>query len=101
LDCGLAAYAVFTTLNIPAGSIYKVFGRAWILLAVIVPYLIALFVGCCFFTHEGILAVAISSTAVQGAAALISSRARPPASPYVQDCSGCWRRTFRTGCSAD
>ena len=46
--------------------------RAWILLAVIVPYLIALFVALRLFTHEGILAVAISLTAVQSAAALIS-----------------------------
>jgi O-antigen/teichoic acid export membrane protein len=68
----LAAYAVFSTLNIPAGTIYKVSGRAWILLAVIVPYLIALFVALLLFTHEGILAVAICLTSVQAAAALTS-----------------------------
>ena len=68
----LSAYAMFTTLNIPAGSIYKVSGRAWILLCVIVPYLIVLFVSLLLFAHQGILAVAIVLTVSQGVVAIVS-----------------------------
>lgn len=67
----LAAYAVLTTLNIPAGTIYKVTGRARILLYVTVPYLIALFLTLLLFAHQGILAVAICMTACQGAVAMV------------------------------
>jgi PST family polysaccharide transporter len=66
----LVIYAVFSTLNIPAGTIYKVSGRAWILLAVQGPYLAALVVSLLLFAHEGIVAVAICMTAVQAAGAL-------------------------------
>jgi O-antigen/teichoic acid export membrane protein len=68
----LVAYAVFTTLNIPAGTIYKVSGRAWILLMVQVPYLIALFTSLLVFAHRGIVAVAICMTACQAAGASVS-----------------------------
>jgi O-antigen/teichoic acid export membrane protein len=69
----LVAYAVFTTLNIPAGTIYKVSGRAWILLCVQVPYLIALFTSLLLFAHRGILAVAICMTACQAAGAIAAA----------------------------
>jgi hypothetical protein len=68
----LSVYAIFTTLNIPAGSIYKVSGRAWILLCVIVPYLIVLFLSLLLFADRGILAVAICLTVCQGIVAVIS-----------------------------
>ena len=68
----IAAYAVFSTLNIPAGTIYKVSGRAWILLAVIVPYLIVLFLTLLLFAHRGILAVALCMTGCIGVSAMIS-----------------------------
>ena len=68
----LSVYAMFTTLNIPAGSIYKVSGRAWILLCVIVPYLIVLFLSLLLFADRGILAVAICLTVCQGIVAVIS-----------------------------
>jgi PST family polysaccharide transporter len=68
----LVAYAVLSTLNIPAGTIYKVSGRTRILLAVQVPYLIVLFVSLLLFAHRGIIAVAICMTACQAAGALVS-----------------------------
>ena len=68
----LVAYAVFTTLNIPAGTIYKVSGRAWILLTVQGPYLIALFTSLLLFAERGIVAVALCMTACQAAGASVS-----------------------------
>ncbi|MFZ1155346.1 MAG: lipopolysaccharide biosynthesis protein [Solirubrobacteraceae bacterium] len=68
----LAVYAVFSTLNIPAGTIYKVSGRAWIIVATTVPYLVVLFLTLLLFTHQGILAVAICVTACQTTAAIIA-----------------------------
>jgi O-antigen/teichoic acid export membrane protein len=68
----LVAYAVFSTLNIPAGTIYKVSGRAWILLTVSVPYLLVLATTLLLFAHRGIVAVAICMTACQAAAAIVS-----------------------------
>lgn len=67
----LAAYAAFATLSIPAGTTYKVSGRAWILVVANVPYLIVLFVVLLLFTHLGILTVAIATTACQAAGSLI------------------------------
>lgn len=66
----LAAYAVLTTINIPAGTIYKVTGRAWILLTIGVPYLIGLFAALVVFGSKGILAVAICMAASQALTAL-------------------------------
>lgn len=80
----LAAYAVLTTLNIPAGTIYKVSGRAWILLAVLIPYLIALFLALLTFADQGIVAVAICLTACIAVAATtsIAIASRMLAIPY-------------------
>jgi PST family polysaccharide transporter len=80
----LVAYAVFSTLNIPAGTIYKVSGRAWILLTVQVPYLIVLFASLLVFAHRGIVAVALCMTACQaaGATASIAIAGRMLAVPY-------------------
>ena len=68
----LAAYAVLSTLNTPAGTIYKVSGRASILLAVIVPYLIVLFLALLIFADQGIVAVALCLTASVAIAATVS-----------------------------
>jgi lipopolysaccharide exporter len=68
----LVAYAVFSTLNIPAGTIYKVSGRAWILLVVSVPYVSVLAATLAIFAHRGILAVAICMTSCQAVGALVS-----------------------------
>jgi lipopolysaccharide exporter len=62
----LCAYAVVVTLNIPAGTVYKVTGRAWILVAFTVPYLVLLFAALALFAPRGILAVAIVMAAMQG-----------------------------------
>lgn len=67
----LAAYAAFATLSIPAGTTYKVSGRAWILVVANIPYLIVLFVVLLLVTHLGILTVAIATTACQAAGSLI------------------------------
>jgi O-antigen/teichoic acid export membrane protein len=68
----LVAYAVLTTLNIPAGTIYKVSGRAWVLLTVQGPYLAVLFTSLLLFAHHGIVAVALCMTGCQLAGALAS-----------------------------
>jgi PST family polysaccharide transporter len=67
----LAVYAVVVTLNVPAGTVYKVTGRAWILVAFTVPYVIVLFVALSIFTADGIVAVAAVMAALQGAFAVM------------------------------
>jgi PST family polysaccharide transporter len=54
----LAIYGVLSTLNIPAGVVYKVTRRARILLVFAVPFLIALFAILWVVTDNGIVAVA-------------------------------------------
>lgn len=80
----LVAFAVLSTLNIPAGTIYKVSGRAWILLTVQVPYLITLFLALLLFADRGIVAVALCMTACQlaGATASITIAGKMLAVPY-------------------
>jgi O-antigen/teichoic acid export membrane protein len=67
----LAAYAVVVTLNVPAGTVYKVTGRAWILVAFTVPYVITLFISLMIFTADGIVAVAAVMAGLQAAFAVI------------------------------
>lgn len=62
----LCVYAVVVTLNIPAGTVYKVTGRAWILIAFTVPYIAALFAALAVFSSRGILAVAMVMAGMQG-----------------------------------
>ncbi len=69
----LAAYAAFSALNIPAGTIYKVSGRAWILVSMSIPFLAVLVTALALFTGEGILAAAICMTATMAVGALIAS----------------------------
>lgn len=62
----LCAYAVVVTLNVPAGTVYKVTGRAWILIAFTVPYVAMLAVVLLVLTPHGILAVAGAMAGMQG-----------------------------------
>jgi PST family polysaccharide transporter len=62
----LCAYAVVVTLNIPAGTVYKVTGRAWILIAFTVPYVVVLAIALLLLTPHGILAVAATMAGMQG-----------------------------------
>lgn len=66
----LTLFAVLTTINIPAGTIYKVTGRAWVLIALQVPYFIAQFTSLALFGRKGIVAVALCMTASQAGIAL-------------------------------
>ncbi len=60
----LAVYGMLSTLNIPAGVIYKVTRRARILLVFAIPFLAALFGVLWAVTDEGIVAVAWGLTGV-------------------------------------
>jgi PST family polysaccharide transporter len=60
----LAAYAFVVTLGIPSGTVYKVTGRAWIDVAFTIPGLAVLVALLVMFADEGILAVALCTTAV-------------------------------------
>ncbi len=62
----LCAYAVVVTMNVPAGTVYKVTGRAWILIAFTVPYVALLAAALVVFTPHGILAVAATMAGMQG-----------------------------------
>jgi PST family polysaccharide transporter len=61
----LCAYAVVVTMNIPAGTVYKVTGRAWILIAFTVPYVVCLAAALTFLTPHGIVAVAGAMAGLQ------------------------------------
>jgi PST family polysaccharide transporter len=61
----LCAYAVVVTLNVPAGTVYKVTGRAWILIAFTVPYVVMLAAALAVLTPHGILAVAATMAGMQ------------------------------------
>jgi PST family polysaccharide transporter len=67
----LCLYAVVVTLNIPAGTVYKVTGRAWILIAFTVPYVILLAIVLKVLTPHGIIAVAGAMAGMQGAFAIL------------------------------
>ncbi len=68
----LVMLAVFHAANIPAGTIYKISGRAWIILAATLPYLVVLFLALLLFAQQGILAVAICMTVCQSTVAIIA-----------------------------
>lgn len=67
----LAIYAVVVTLNVPAGTVYKVTGRAWILVAFTIPYVLTLFASLMVFTADGIVAVAAVMAGLQAAFAVM------------------------------
>lgn len=82
----LAAYAVLATLSIPAGTIFKVTGRALILVVMTVPYVIVLFALLMAFADQGIVAVAACLLACQsiGALAGLAVARRVLDVPYVR-----------------
>jgi lipopolysaccharide exporter len=61
----LCAYAVVVTLNIPAGTVYKVTGRAWILIAFTVPYVVILAAVLAILTPHGIIYVGATMAGMQ------------------------------------
>lgn len=61
----LCIYAVVVTMNVPAGTVYKVTGRAWILIAFTVPYVVMLAAVLAVLTPHGILAVAGTMAGMQ------------------------------------
>jgi PST family polysaccharide transporter len=74
----LTAQLLATTLSIPCGTVYKVTGRAHILLWLTIPGLVFLVALLAIFTSHGIVAVAICGAALQGVGlfltALIATR---------------------------
>jgi PST family polysaccharide transporter len=82
----LAIYAVLSTLNIPAGVIYKVTRRARILLFFAIPFLVALFAVLWRVTDEGIVAVAwgLSGVAVVQSMTMLVVAAGVLEVPYPQ-----------------
>jgi PST family polysaccharide transporter len=61
----IAAYTLFATLAIPPGTILKVTRRAWLMVGFSIPVIFVLAGLLVIFTHEGILAVALATTALQ------------------------------------
>jgi len=66
----LCAYAVVVTLNVPAGTVYKVTGRAWILIAFTIPYVLCLGAALAVLTPHGIVAVAGAMAGMQAVFAI-------------------------------
>jgi len=81
----LAIYAVLSTLNIPAGIIYKVTRRARILVVFAVPFVIALFGILWVVTDDGIVAVAwgLTGLAVIQSMTMLVVAARVLHVPYL------------------
>jgi lipopolysaccharide exporter len=61
----IAAYTLFATLAIPPGMVLKVTRRAWVLVGFSIPVIFILAGLLVIFTGEGILAVALATTALQ------------------------------------
>jgi PST family polysaccharide transporter len=61
----VAAYTLFATLAIPPGTILKVTRRAWLMVGFSIPVIGVLAALLVIFTREGILAVALATTALQ------------------------------------
>ena len=61
----LVVYAVVVTLSIPSGTVFKVTGQAWILVALTIPYVAVLLTTLLIFADEGIVAVATCMAATQ------------------------------------
>jgi O-antigen/teichoic acid export membrane protein len=60
----LSISALLTTLTIPCGTVFKVTGKAWVLVAITLPDLVVLVILLAIFTDEGIRAVALISAAL-------------------------------------
>ncbi|HWD11541.1 MAG TPA: lipopolysaccharide biosynthesis protein [Solirubrobacteraceae bacterium] len=61
----IAAYTLFATLAIPPGTVLKVTRRAWLMVGFSIPVIFILAGLLVIFTDQGILAVALATTALQ------------------------------------
>jgi O-antigen/teichoic acid export membrane protein len=68
----IAAYTFCATIAIPSGTIFKVTRQAWIMIAFTIPGIVVLIVLLSIFTKQGIIAVALSMTVIQGVALPLS-----------------------------
>jgi lipopolysaccharide exporter len=67
----IAGYTLFATLAIPPGTILKVTRRVWLMVAFSVPLIVVLAGLLVIFTPQGIVAVAVATTALQATIAPI------------------------------
>jgi lipopolysaccharide exporter len=81
----LTLYALFLTINIPAGTTYKASARPHVLLALAIPQLVILVASLAVFVDRGIVAVAACQAATAALVAALSTvlAARLLAVPYV------------------
>ena len=71
----IAAYTLFATLAIPPGMILKVTRRVWLMVAFSIPWILILAGLLAIFTSEGIVAVALATTALQATIAPVQATA--------------------------
>jgi O-antigen/teichoic acid export membrane protein len=69
----LSLYALFLTVNIPAGTAYKASGRPQVLLALAIPRFLVLVVSIALLVDRGIVAVAACQAGAAGLVALLST----------------------------
>ena len=69
----LSLYALFLTVNIPAGTVYKATGRPQVLLALGIPRFVVLVVAIALLVDHGIVAVAGCQAGAAGLVALLST----------------------------
>jgi O-antigen/teichoic acid export membrane protein len=69
----LTLYALFLTVNIPAGTAYKASGRPHVLLALAIPRFIVLVASIALLVDHGIVAVAACQAGAAGLVALLSA----------------------------
>lgn len=69
----IAAYTLFATLAIPPGTVLKVTRRAWMMVAFSIPVIFMLAGLLVVFTSEGIVAVALATSALQATIAPVQA----------------------------
>lgn len=69
----IAAYTLFATLAIPPGTVLKVTRRAWMMVAFSIPVIFVLAGLLVVFTSEGIVAVALATSALQATIAPVQA----------------------------
>ncbi len=69
----LSLYALFLTVNIPAGTAYKASGRPQVLLALAIPRFVVLVAALALLVDHGIVAVAACQAGAAGLVALLST----------------------------
>jgi len=68
----LVLYALFSAINIPAGTIYKVTGRGGVLLYTALPYVVVVTVAMALLAERGIVVVGLVLVVCQSVLAVIS-----------------------------